>query len=109
MARMMGCPRCGAANSVKRQACYACEAPLHEPEGALGAVRADSRAARPPQPPAPGTCAMCAHAVVFPPAGVKISLEEVYCAKREEPVAGATAERDCYEQAFSWRRADILD
>lgn len=33
MAQMMKCPRCGAANSVRRATCYACEAPLHPAAG----------------------------------------------------------------------------
>jgi type II secretory pathway component PulF len=44
MGQMTTCPRCGAANSIRRATCYACEAPLAAP--AQRARGADDRAGR---------------------------------------------------------------
>jgi len=112
MVEMMECPSCGASNSVKRQTCYSCQAPLHQPAvSAPAGWEREGTAVAPPQatPPAAGTCAMCAHGAVFPPPGVHIQIEEVYCTKHERPVVGCQPGGECYEQAFTWRRTEIVD
>lgn len=95
--RMMKCPRCGAENSVRRDHCYQCGAPLHSSE---------------PQPAELDyvpTCANCAHAAVFPPPGKNLKPDEVWCMKQDAPVPAAQVAGDCFEEAFGWKREDILD
>lgn len=95
--QMMKCPVCGAANSVKRAKCFACEADLRAPG---------------PQPRASGeqrVCKNCVHSTVFPPPGKKIGYSEVWC-MRLETVKEADDQADqCFELSFTWRREESLD
>jgi hypothetical protein len=95
--QMMDCPHCGAANSVKRDVCYQCNGDLRgEP----------SKSADLDYMPA---CKDCSHAGIFPPAGQRISAEQVWCMRKDIAVGSTQMAGDCYEEAFSWKREDILD
>jgi hypothetical protein len=94
---MIRCPHCGAENSTKRDYCYQCQGDLRgsaQPQGERDYVP---------------TCSNCAHAAIFPPAGHRLSPDRVWCTKREEPVPSDQVAGDCFEEAFGWRREDILD
>jgi hypothetical protein len=92
---MMKCPHCGAANSTKREYCYQCEGALK----GMPKVERDYVA----------TCGSCSHAAVFPPPGQRITPEQVWCTLREEAVPCSMVSGECFEQAFGWNRAEILD
>lgn len=107
---MMECPKCGAQNSVKRDFCYECQQPLR---GEAAEQPLQSKAASPPQEGEQRdyvpTCANCAHAAIFPPLGKHLTPNEVWCTEREEVVPAAQIGGDCFSEAFSWKREDILD
>jgi len=95
--QMMDCPHCGAANSVKRDYCYQCNGDLRgQPSKAAGLDYVP-------------TCNNCLHAGIFPPAGKRIGPEQVWCAQKDVPVGSAQMAGECYEEAFGWKREDILD
>jgi hypothetical protein len=95
--QMANCPHCGTANSVKREYCYQCSGDLHgEP----------SKSAELEYIP---TCNNCSHAGIFPPAGKRISPEQVWCGRKDEAIEASQMAGDCYEEAFGWKREDILD
>lgn len=101
---MMECPHCGAQNSVKRDYCYQCQEALHDEAHAQPAhLQAD------PQRDYVPTCANCARAAIFPPLGKQIAPDEVWCTEREEAVPSAQIAGECFEEAFGWKREDILD
>ncbi|UCC67296.1 MAG: hypothetical protein JSV79_09185 [Armatimonadota bacterium] len=94
---MMSCPHCGAQNSAKRDYCYQCQGDLHgqgQKEGNRDYVP---------------TCATCAHAAVFAPLGKQLAADQVWCSKRDEAVRSSQIAGDCFEEAFGWKREDILD
>jgi hypothetical protein len=94
---MRPCPQCGAENSTRRDYCYQCG----------GSLRGEpSQASTVDYVP---TCANCSHAAVFPPPGHQITSEQVWCTKQEGPVPSGQLAGDCYEEAFGWKREDILD
>ena len=95
---MMQCPHCGAQNSTKREFCYQCQ------ESLQGPPKAD-KGERDYVP----TCANCAQAAIFPPAGQHLTPEQVWCTSRGESVPSDQIAGDCFEEAFGWRREDILD
>ena len=94
---MMECPHCGIKNSPKRDYCYQCQGALRGP------AKVDEERGYVP------TCANCAHAAIFPPPGKQISPDQVWCMKQEEVVPCAKVGGDCFEEAFGWKREDILD
>lgn len=96
--QMMKCPACGAANSVKRAHCFACEGELHA-----------EAAAAPPQPGDQRVCKNCVHSTVFPPVGTAIGYSEVWCLRREELKEADAPAEDCFELSFTWRREESLD
>ena len=95
---MMGCPHCGTSNSTKRDYCYQCGGDLH------GAP--SSNTANLDYMP---TCANCSQAAIFPPAGHIIAPDQVWCMERDEAVPSAQMAGDCFQEAFGWKREDILD
>ena len=94
---MMSCPHCGTENSTKRDYCYQCGGELR------GAPNTTADTEYVP------TCANCSHAAIFPPAGQVITADEVWCTERDEAVPSAQMAGDCFEEAFGWKREDILD
>ena len=94
---MMSCPHCGTENSTKRDYCYQCGGELQ------GAPSATADLEYVP------TCANCSHAGIFPPAGQTITPEEVWCTDRNEAVPSTQMASDCFDEAFGWKREDILD
>ncbi len=95
--QMLNCPHCGTANSVKRDYCFQCDGNLR------GAPNTTADLEYVP------TCASCVNAAIFPPAGVKLNPDQVWCAERDEAVAASRMGGDCFSEAFSWKREDILD
>jgi hypothetical protein len=93
---MKNCPHCGALNSTKREYCYECDGMLS------GEVKPEDR-------DYVATCATCAHAAVFPPPGHRLAPTEVWCTERDEAVPSSMVSGDCFEEAFGWKREDILD
>ncbi len=93
---MMSCPHCGAQNSSKREYCYECGGDLR------GAPKKD-------EPDYIPTCANCAHALISAPLGKHIGPDQVWCGKTDEPVASSQVAGDCFDEAFTWKREDILD
>ena len=94
--QMMRCPACGAANSVKRAACFQCEAELHS----VGTPVITSEVR---------VCKNCAHATVSPPVGTTVRGSEVWCLKLS---AGRDANHPgpaCFQGSFTWRREESLD
>jgi len=96
---MMQCPHCGAQNSSKRDYCYQCQESLHAPPKAAAGGGHDYVP----------TCANCSHAAVFPPAGKRITSDQVWCTERDEAVQASQVAGDCFSEAFGWRREEILD
>ncbi|MFB3880356.1 MAG: hypothetical protein ACE149_03785 [Armatimonadota bacterium] len=95
--QMMNCPHCGAPNSVKRDVCYQCSGDLRgQPSKVAGLDYMP-------------TCKDCSHAGIFPPAGQRISAEQVWCMLKDVAVGSTQMAGDCYEEAFAWKREDILD
>jgi hypothetical protein len=94
---MMNCPHCNAVNSSKRDYCFQCNKNLHG--------KASQSADLDYMP----TCGNCAHAGIFPPAGFVIGPEQVWCMKQDVAVGSTQMSGDCYEEAFNWKREDILD
>jgi len=93
---MMQCPHCGAQNSSKREYCFQCEGELR------GEAMKETRGYVP-------VCANCLHAAIFPPPGQKLSPDQVWCTKKGEALASAKVADNCFVEAFTWNRADILD
>ena len=92
---MISCPHCGAANSRKRTYCYHCEGDLHAPA---------------PKPESPAvTCARCGRVAASAPRGQALSRDQVWCTHREAPVLSAAVAESCFQEAFGWGRAQILD
>jgi hypothetical protein len=98
---MMNCPGCGAANSVRKETCYQCGAPLHVPEAG---EKPETNS-----PDEPKICAECCHACIFPPPGSRLKGDEIWCAHLESAIDGNTPARNCYAKPFEWRREHILD
>ena len=94
---MMICPHCGTENSTKRDYCYQCSGEL---QGAPN-VGADLEYVP--------VCAKCSRAAIFPPAGQTITSEEVWCIERSGAVPSTQMAGDCFDEAFGWKREDILD
>jgi hypothetical protein len=97
---MMNCPACGAANSVKKEVCYQCNAPLHAVAGAVE----EKAISRPPK-----VCYDCSHACIFPPPGSRLKDNEVWCAHLESAIIGDQPAGECYSEPFVWRREETLD
>jgi len=93
---MMECPHCGARNSAKRQYCYQCDGDLH------GQPKKEVAGYMP-------TCAVCSHAAIFTPPGLRLNPDQVWCTKRSQALASAKVADDCFAEAFGWHRAEILD
>jgi ribosomal protein L40E len=93
---MMSCPHCGAQNSDKRTHCFQCEGDLR------GKPKEEARGYM-------ETCQSCSKANLFPPPGVALGQDQVWCLERGEPVAGSRIAGDCFEEAFGWSRNAILD
>ncbi len=94
---MMDCPHCGTANSVKRDYCFQCNGDLRGKPNTTADLDYLPK------------CADCSHAAIFPPAGHRISPDQVWCAINEEAVGSTRMACDRYEEAFGWKREDILD
>jgi hypothetical protein len=94
---MMDCPHCGTQNSVKRDYCYQCGGELQ------GQANTTAELEYVP------TCATCARAAISPPPGKQITQDEIWCMEREEAVPSGQMAADCFEEAFGWKREDILD
>jgi len=93
---MMACPHCGARNSAKRQYCYECSGDLRaEPKVKV----ADGTS----------TCVVCAHASIFPPAGHRLSSDQVWCTKTDQALTSTKVAESCFAEAFGWNRSEILD
>jgi hypothetical protein len=92
---MMKCPHCNADNSDKREYCYQCDGALRgkakETHGYLE------------------TCRSCAKANMFPPPGIVLSSDQVWCLEKDEVLSGARIAGECFEEAFGWNRNKILD
>ncbi len=95
--QMMNCPHCGIANSTKRDYCYQCNKDLRAQPGAEPSLDYLTK------------CGDCRQAGIFPPVGSRIGPEEVWCMQKEEAVPSAQMAGDCFEEAFGWKREDILD
>jgi hypothetical protein len=94
---MMDCPHCGTQNSVKRDYCYQCGGELRgEPS-----TTADLEYVP--------TCANCARAAIYPPAGQQLAPDQVWCMERDEAVPAGQMAGECFVEAFGWKREDILD
>jgi hypothetical protein len=93
---MMACPHCGARNSAKRQYCYECKEDLR---------------AEPKVKVADGTptCATCAHASIFPPAGNRVSPDQIWCTQKDQALTSTKVADSCFSEAFGWNRSEILD
>jgi hypothetical protein len=92
---MMKCPHCGVENSEKRHYCYQCEGDLRgKPKETHDYME---------------TCAGCAKANLFPPAGIVLNSEQVWCMAQNQVVSASQVAGDCFEQAFGWSRENILD
>ncbi len=94
---MMSCPHCGAQNSTKREYCYQCQRDLR------GQPKDEKTHDYVP------TCASCVHALISAPLGRQLAGDQVWCTRREEAVNSARISGDCFEEAFGWKREDILD
>jgi len=92
---MMNCPHCGVENSEKRQYCYQCDGDLRgKPKDSHDYME---------------TCRSCAKANIFPPPGIALNSDQVWCLARDEVVSAMKVAGDCFEQAFGWGRESILD
>jgi len=96
--RMIKCPACGAANSVKRAHCFECEADLHAPQPAAARSAEEQR-----------VCKNCIHSTVFPPLGKKMGYSEVWCMRLETVKEAENPADQCFELSFTWRREESLD
>jgi len=97
---MMNCPACGAANSVKKEICYRCNARLH----ALPEAKEEKAA-----PAVIKVCADCSHACIFPPPGCRLKENEIWCAHLESAFAVDHPAGSCFSEPFKWRREEIMD
>ena len=95
------CPNCGALNAASQRMCPQCETRLD-----LGAARTPSA---PQSAASQPVCKQCKHANVFPPVGMKLAPEDVWCMSLNEPRAADGAADDCFEWSFTWRREESLD
>lgn len=93
---MIPCPHCGAQNSTKRDYCYQCQGDLG------GGAKKDA-------PDYIPTCGSCSRALISAPLGRQIAGDQVWCTERGEAVGSARVAGDCFEEAFGWKREDILD
>ncbi len=94
---MMSCPHCGTDNSTKRDYCYQCGGDLRGAPGTPGDLEYIP------------TCASCSRAAIFPPAGKILAQDQVWCTDRDEAVPASQLAGECFEEAFTWKREDILD
>ncbi len=92
---MISCPHCGVQNSSKREYCYQCE----------GELRGTPKQERGYVP----TCASCSLAAIYAPAGARLDASEVWCTKQDKAVSAEMVAGNCFNEAFGWRREDILD
>ena len=95
------CPKCGALNAVRQRMCPQCETPLCPEPVEVPAA---------PLAAAPGAvCKACKHATVFPPVGVRLTPQDVWCAlvNVRKPADGDGGE--CFSPSFTWRREERLD
>ncbi|UCH35635.1 MAG: hypothetical protein JSV65_04605 [Armatimonadota bacterium] len=95
--QMMKCPTCGAANSIKREKCFECDADLH----ALAAAAHGQETVR--------VCKNCIHSTVFPPPGTTIGYTDVWCLRRELVRNADAWAEECFEISFTWKREESLD
>jgi ribosomal protein S27AE len=99
MLQMMNCPACGAANSVKKEVCYQCNAPLH----VVAETVEEKVVSRPPK-----LCSECSHSCLFAPHGYRLKEDEIWCAHLESAIAVDHPAGECYSQPFEWRREQTL-
>jgi len=93
---MMECPHCRARNSAKRQYCYQCDGDLRgEPKKQAGKYIP--------------TCATCSFAAIFPPPGLRLTPDQVWCTQKNQALAAAKVADNCFSEAFGWNRSEILD
>ncbi len=95
MAKMLECPGCGTANSVKRQDCYVCGAVLHHTAAGTNA-------------PEERVCLVCCYASIFPPPGISLDKDEIWCAHQEQILPACSPAGECFSVAFGWGREQIL-
>ena len=92
---MMKCPHCGVDNSEKRQYCYQCEGDLRgKPKDSHEYMEA---------------CRSCSKANLFPPPGIGLTMDQVWCLEKGQVVPAAQVAGQCFEEAFGWSRDKILD
>lgn len=94
---MTRCPHCGAGNSAESATCFQCGGSLRQEETEQEESSNLS------------TCANCKHASIYAPVGQRIRPDQVWCLEREEAVPSEQVGGTCYEEAFGWKREDILD
>jgi len=98
---LVRCPKCGALSAASQKLCPQCETRLDLGPG--------SSAAQPQQGPPQEVCKQCKHANVFPPVGVRLEPEDIWCTLLDECKPADGAALDCFEPSFVWRREESLD
>jgi hypothetical protein len=98
---LVRCPGCGALSAAGQKLCPQCETRLDlAPVASAGAGRAGEPAR---------VCKQCQHANVFPPVGVKLAHEDIWCTLMNAAQPADAPARDCFELSFAWRREESLD
>jgi NMD protein affecting ribosome stability and mRNA decay len=97
---LVRCPNCGALSAARQKMCPQCETRL---DGVSAAAAVPAAVAFSP------VCKFCKCATVFPPVGVKLAQENIWCTLLNAAKLGDGGVGDCFAPSFAWRREERLD